>query len=156
MWGCVLSVYPFPLWWLREYIYFVLLSSSNRKYVLWTITHCLRLGHETMVCGVCLSIFKCHAYNVYNQMVISYIAIPNFLLATTMAAHDDVIKKKHFRVTGPLCGEFIGHWWIPLTRASDAVLWCFLWSAKRLSKQSWGWWFETPSRSLWRHCNVFG
>ena len=22
-----------------------------------------------------------------------------------------------------------------------------------LSKQSWGWWFETPSRSLWRHCN---
>ena len=32
MWGCVFSVYPFPLWWLREYIYFVLLSSSNRKY----------------------------------------------------------------------------------------------------------------------------
>ena len=24
---------------------------------------------------------------------------------------------------------------------------------KRLSKQCWGWWFETPSRSLWRHCN---
>ena len=25
---------------------------------------------------------------------------------------------------------------------------------KRLSKQSWGWWFETPSRPLWRHGNV--
>ena len=24
---------------------------------------------------------------------------------------------------------------------------------KRLSKQSWRWWFETPSRSLWRYCN---
>ena len=24
---------------------------------------------------------------------------------------------------------------------------------KRLSKQSWGWWFETPSCPLWRHCN---
>ena len=24
---------------------------------------------------------------------------------------------------------------------------------KRSSKQSWGWWFETPSRPLWRHCN---
>ena len=23
---------------------------------------------------------------------------------------------------------------------------------KRLSKQSWGWWFETPWRSLWSHC----
>ena len=25
---------------------------------------------------------------------------------------------------------------------------------KRLIKQSWGWWSETPSCSLWRHCNV--
>ena len=25
---------------------------------------------------------------------------------------------------------------------------------ERLSKQSWGWWFETPSRPLWRHYNV--
>ena len=25
---------------------------------------------------------------------------------------------------------------------------------KRLSKQSWGWWFETPLCSLWRHCNT--
>ena len=24
---------------------------------------------------------------------------------------------------------------------------------KRLSKQSWGWWFETASRQLWRNCN---
>ena len=24
---------------------------------------------------------------------------------------------------------------------------------KRLSKQLWGWWFETLSRPLWRHCN---
>ena len=25
---------------------------------------------------------------------------------------------------------------------------------KRLSKQLWGWWFETPSRPLWHHCNA--
>ena len=24
---------------------------------------------------------------------------------------------------------------------------------KRLGKQSWGWWFETPSCSSWRHCS---
>ena len=43
--------------------------------------------------------------------------------------------------------------WIPLTKASDAELWCFfdLGLNKRLSKQSWDWWFETPSRPLWRH-----
>ena len=34
-----------------------------------------------------------------------------------------------FRVTGPLWGEFAGHRWILLTKASDAELWCFLWSA---------------------------
>ena len=34
-----------------------------------------------------------------------------------------------FRVTGPLWGEFTGHRWIPLTKASDAELWYFLWSA---------------------------
>ena len=34
-----------------------------------------------------------------------------------------------FRVTGPLWGEFTGHRWIPLTKASDAELGCFLWSA---------------------------
>ena len=31
---CFQFSYPFLLWWLREYIYFVLLSSSNRKYEL--------------------------------------------------------------------------------------------------------------------------
>ena len=40
--------------------------------------------------------------------------------------HDDVIKWKHFRVTGPLWGEFTGPRWIPRTKASDAELWCFL------------------------------
>ena len=34
-----------------------------------------------------------------------------------------------FRVTGPLWGEFTGDRSIPLTKASAAELWCFLWSA---------------------------
>ena len=34
-----------------------------------------------------------------------------------------------FHVTGHLCGEFTGPRWIPRTKASDAELWCFLWSA---------------------------
>ena len=34
-----------------------------------------------------------------------------------------------FRVTGPLCEEFTGHRWIPFTKASNAELWCFLWSS---------------------------
>ena len=60
------------------------------------------------------------------------------------------------RVTDRLCGEFTGHLWIPRTKASDALLCSFfdLRLNKWLSKQSWGWWFETPSRSLWHHRNA--
>ena len=41
----------------------------------------------------------------------------------------------------------------PVTRSFDAFFDLRL--NKRLSKQSWGWCLETPSHSLWRHCNVF-
>ena len=34
-----------------------------------------------------------------------------------------------FFVFSPLRGEFIGHRWIPLSKATDGDLWCFLWSA---------------------------
>ena len=34
-----------------------------------------------------------------------------------------------FRATGHLCREFTVHRWIPRTKASDAELWCFPWSA---------------------------
>ena len=34
-----------------------------------------------------------------------------------------------FRVTGPLWGEFTGDRWIPLPKANNAELWCFLKSA---------------------------
>ena len=40
------------LWWLREYILCLIIIKSE----VWTIIHCLELGHETMVCAVCLSI----------------------------------------------------------------------------------------------------
>ena len=40
----------------------------------------------------------------------------------------------------------------PVTRSFDIFFDLRL--NKRLSKQRWGWWFETPSRPLWRHCNV--
>ena len=61
------------------------------------------------------------------------------------------------RVTGPLCGEFTGHRWIPIAKASDADLSCFFYLRlnKRLRKQTARWWFETPSCSLWRHCNIY-
>ena len=70
--------------------------------------------------------------------------------------HDDVIKWKHFPrywpfvrgihrspVNSPHKSQWRGALMFSLICALN----------KRLSKQSWGWLFETPSRPLWRHCN---
>ena len=72
--------------------------------------------------------------------------------------HDDVIKWKHFprcwpsvRIIhrSPVNSPHKSQW-------RGALMFSLIICAlnKRLSKQSWVWWFETPSRSLWRHCNL--
>ena len=50
----------------------------------------------------------------------------------------------------PVSGEFPSR--RPVTRSFDVSFDMRL--NKRLRKQSWGWWLETPSCSLWRHCNA--
>ena len=74
-------------------------------------------------------------------------------IAHTMSSpcpHVDVIKWKHFLPYWHfVTGEF---------PAQRPVMWSFdvffnLCPNKRLSKQSWGWWFEMQSHPLWRHCN---
>ena len=67
-------------------------------------------------------------------------------------AHYDVIvmmMTSSNRNSSAVTGEFPSQ--RPMTRSFDVFFNLLL--DKRLSKQSWGWWFETPSRSLWRHCN---
>ena len=49
----------------------------------------------------------------------------------------------------PVTGEFPAQ--RPSTRSFDVFFDLRL--NKRFSKQCWGWWFEMPSRPLWRHCN---
>ena len=69
--------------------------------------------------------------------------------------HDDVIKWGHFPRYCPFVREIHrspvksphkGQW------RGALMVFFVLRLNKRLSKQSWGWWFETPLRSLWRHC----
>ena len=52
----------------------------------------------------------------------------------------------------PVTGEFPAQ--RPVMRCFDVFF--DLRPNKRLSKQSWGWWFETPSHPLWCHCNAKG
>ena len=68
----------------------------------------------------------------FRVNVAQYMAIvmKSYHFCTTMTSSNG----NFFRVTGPLWGGSTGH--------------------KRLGKQSRRCWFETPSRSLWRHCST--
>ena len=93
------------------------------------------------------------AVNMVHTMF-SFVVVWNWSILSTcvMTSSNGSI----FRITGHLCGKFTGPRWIPaqrpVTRSFDVFFDLRL--NKRLSKQSWGWWFETLSCPLWRHCNV--
>ena len=84
-------------------------------------------------------------------------SIPTELTLNSMLSMMTSSNGNIFRVTGPLCGEFIGPGEFPsqrpVTRCFDVFFDLRL--NKRLSKPTWGWWFETPSWSLWRHRNFY-
>ena len=65
---------------------------------------------------------------------------------TFLDTYDDVIKWKHFPRNWP----FVRGIHRSLVNSPHKVQW----RGALMSKQSWGWGFETPSRSLWRHRNV--
>ena len=92
--------------------------------------------------------------NCRNVYIYIYIISPQW-----SNTHDDVIKWKHFprywpSVRGihrsPVNSPHKGQW----RRALMFSLIC-AWINRWLSKQSRGWWLETPSRPLWRNCNAF-
>ena len=48
------SAYPILLWWSWDCLLYLIIIIKPE---VWIINHCLGLGHETMVCAVCLTMF---------------------------------------------------------------------------------------------------
>ena len=97
----------------------------------------------------------CHFFFKVDKTLATYLAGD---VATHVKYEHDMMTSSNgniFRVTGPLCGEFTGPGEFPTQRPVTRSFHVFfdLRPNKPLSKQSWGWWFETLSRSLWRHRN---
>ena len=71
----------------------------------------------------------CHELRRNYGSIRNYATICRVSLVSQMGVCYDVMMTSSngniFRVTGHLCGEFTG----PRTKASDAEVWCFLWSA---------------------------
>ena len=111
----------------------------------------------------CSNFYSGNAFNVIGNMSsIKRYGTTKIVPIMDARTTSSIIKERTpsngniFRVTGPLCGEFTGPGEFPtqrpVTRSFDVFF--DLRPNERLSKQPWGWWFETLSCSLWRHCNV--
>ena len=89
-------------------------------------------------------------YHVDLRQYVGIISFP--IIFSTQRWHGMMTSSNGniFRVTGPLCGEFTGPGEFPTQRPVTRNFDVFF--DLRLSKQPWGWWFETLSWSLWRQC----
>ena len=83
---------------------------------LWRMTICIETNTKSYIHPLAIS-------SIHNQLITGYAF--GWTGYRMMTSSNGTI----FRVTGPLCGEFTGHRWIPLVKASDVKLWCFLLSA---------------------------
>ena len=70
-------------------------------------------------------------YILHDIVVCIYLSMPQIPAYFTQISNPMMTSSNGniFRVTGLLCGEFTSRRLIPHTKASDAELWCFLWSA---------------------------
>ena len=104
---------------------------------------------QMIFCNEIVGVSRVNRDRLYNKQRHGHIDIKD---------HDDVIKWKHDDViklaicagNSPVPGEFPAQ--RPVTRSFDVFFDLRL--NKRLSKQPWSWWFETPAWSLWRHRNA--
>ena len=100
----------------------------------------------------CLLWCRWMPYDTINPITLETATLQQAGCILAFVHHDDVIKWKHFPrywpfVRGihrsPVNSPHKGQWRGALMFSLN----------KRLSKQSWGWWFESLSYPLWGHCN---
>ena len=74
-WGCVSSAYPIILWWSRECVLYLIIIIKPE---VWIINHCLGLGHETMVCAVCLTMLLWYLIRWVCNSISAFIHLPGW------------------------------------------------------------------------------
>ena len=135
----------------------------TRNYIpqyLWDVITCphpwyLFLAHESsykLIYEIFSLLYRCRLagmvcflWQVSRAILCNIISEYKYTANTMMTSSNGSI----FLVTGHLCGKFTGPRWI-----SSFDVFFDLRLNKRLSKQPWGWWFETLAWSLWRHRNA--
>ena len=127
-----------------ESIYVTAITDLHKIHTSFILYHTFilhRLSIKAFICGLSASSLTPNPRQVYiftNVVVMCTLQYSWMDPITSVAPgnlpeHSDNMmtssNENIFRVTGPLCGEFTGHRRISPAKASDAVLWYFLWSA---------------------------
>ena len=110
--------------------------------------------HTPLPTGIC---YRCHLTNIDISVI--KIRSCHLCYGYPYTCQNGFILKRVtniFRITGYLCREFPVTSEFPakrpVTRSFDVFFGLRL--NERLSKRSWGWWFETPSGPVWHHSNI--
>ena len=143
------------------YVYFMLSIMNRlgltRSYVTCTFASALVSKGQISIWHICLilklALYKYHIIIIIISLCLDDVTYGMFVTLVSWWRH----QMETFSALLALCagnspvpGEFPTQ--RPVTRSFDVYF--DLHSNKRLGKQSWGWWFETLSWSLWRHRNV--
>ena len=105
-------------------------------------------------CKSTCRLFESHSYLTGVTVAKWYIMLTSvgvFIMQDTAKMRDIYLRRHHMETFPALLAICAANSPVTVTE-----LWFFfnLRLNKQLSKHGWGWWFETPSRPLWRHCNV--
>ena len=86
----------------------------------------VNVGVTITMMYMCVTIYS---YIIFHNLLIINVWWSLYGSVGHHRPHDDVINWKHIPRYWPFVRDFTGDRWIPRTKASDAELWCFLWSA---------------------------
>ena len=128
-------------------------------------TWCCRMLSYVMLCGINMSIDAVVNDNTDSPLLcitcIAFMDWPDWCWNRNIPGKDNIWLRHQMEIlsvllsicagNSPVSGEFPAQ--RPVTRSFDVFFHLRL--IKRLSKHSWGWWLETQSRPLRRHCNEY-
>ena len=104
------------------YITYIYISTCRSE----MISRNMKMSLQFQIRRIEISLLKiqgltCHTLSISELQLAWWHMEPGYHIMTSL-------NENIFRINGPLLGESTGCGWIPLTKASDAELWYFLWS----------------------------
>ena len=106
-------------------------SSKNLKIIYSILHHEITWNYRTVVMIIFAADMLLHIRSNYKLRFNKEIKKVKMVYSIGVLIMMTSSNGNIFRVTAPLCGEFTGLRWIPLTKACDGELWCSLWSVPR-------------------------